>query len=85
MAFWAVFSSLPQPIGAVIAFYFVRIAREFLPYGFGFAAGAMVFLVLTEFIPEALEEGATLPAGGRPELAAGLLVGGASMVPLLFV
>jgi ZIP family zinc transporter len=85
MAFWAVFSSLPQPIGAVIAFYFVRIAREVLPYGFGFAAGAMVFLVLTEFVPEALEEGAGLPAGGRPELAAGLLVGGASMVPLLFV
>ncbi len=55
LVWWAIFSSLPQPIGAVIAFYFVRIAREFLPFGFGFAAGAMVFLVLTEFIPEALE------------------------------
>jgi ZIP family zinc transporter len=85
MAFWAVFSSLPQPLGAVLAFYFVRIAREFLPYGFGFAAGAMVFLVVTEFIPEALEEGADLPTGGRPELVAGLLVGGVSMAPLLIV
>ena len=82
---WAVFSSLPQPIGAVIAFVFVRIAREFLPFGFGFAAGAMVYLVLTEFIPEALELGDGLPGGGRRELLAGLVVGVVTMVPLAFV
>jgi len=35
MVWWSVFSSLPQPIGAVVAFAFVRYAREFLPYGFG--------------------------------------------------
>jgi ZIP family zinc transporter len=85
MVWWAVFSSLPQPIGAVLAFYFVRIAREFLPYGFGFAAGAMIYLVLTEFIPEALEEGADLPSHGRPELATGIVVGVAAMLPLLLV
>ena len=82
---WAVFSSLPQPIGAVLAFYFVRIAREFLPIGFGFAAGAMVFLVLTEFIPEALELGETLPNHGYRELVSGLVVGMAVMVPLVFL
>ncbi|WP_256297100.1 ZIP family metal transporter [Haloarchaeobius salinus] len=81
----AVFSSLPQPIGAVIAFAFVRSAREFLPFGFGFAAGAMVFLVLTEFIPEALEAGEGLESKGYPELTAGLLGGFGVMVPLLFV
>jgi ZIP family zinc transporter len=81
----AVFSSLPQPIGAVIAFGFVRWAREFLPFGFGFAAGAMVYLVATEFVPEALETGAELPRGGRPELLAGFGVGVLSMVPLLFL
>jgi ZIP family zinc transporter len=81
----AVFSSLPQPIGAVIAFAFVRWAKEFLPFGFGFAAGAMIYLVLTEFVPEALETGADLPGGGRRELLAGLAVGVAVMVPLMYV
>ncbi|USZ67464.1 ZIP family metal transporter [Halorussus salilacus] len=81
----AVFSSLPQPIGAVIAFAFVRWAREFLPFGFGFAAGAMVYLVLTEFIPEALETGADLPGEGRRELLAGLAAGVVAMVPLMYV
>jgi ZIP family zinc transporter len=85
MVWWAVFSSLPQPIGAVIAYYFVTLAREFLPFGFGFAAGAMVYLVLTEFIPEALDSGKGLPRGGRPELTAGLVAGLLIMVPLAFV
>ncbi|MEF8857024.1 MAG: ZIP family metal transporter, partial [Haloplanus sp.] len=85
MVWWAVFSSLPQPIGAVIAYLFVRVAREFLPVGFGFAAGAMIYLVVTEFIPEALDIGAGLPGGGKRELVAGVLAGVLSMVPLLFV
>jgi ZIP family zinc transporter len=82
MVWWAVFSSLPQPVGAVLAFLFVRVARQFLPVGFGFAAGAMIYLVLTEFIPEALEEGAELPGKGRGDLAAGLTVGVVAMAPL---
>ncbi|WP_435185157.1 ZIP family metal transporter [Halobellus sp. EA9] len=85
LVWWSVFSSLPQPIGAVLAFYFVRVAREFLPAGFGFAAGAMIYLVLTEFIPEALEAGAGLPGGGRRELSAGVAAGVLAMIPLLFV
>ncbi|WP_222917087.1 ZIP family metal transporter [Natrinema sp. SYSU A 869] len=85
LVWWAVFSSLPQPIGAVVAFAFVRYAREFLPYGFGFAAGAMIYLVLTEFVPEALEIGERLPWGGKPELAGGIVVGILVMVPLTFV
>ncbi len=85
MVWWAVFSSLPQPIGAAIAFYFVSLARAFLPFGFGFAAGAMVYLVATEFVPEALEYGEGLPGGGRRELVTGALVGVVAMVPLAFV
>jgi len=85
MVWWAVFSSLPQPIGAVLAFYFVRIAREFLPFGYGFAAGAMIYLVATEFIPEALEMGEGLPGKGYRELAGGLVVGGLLMLPLAFM
>jgi len=85
LVWWSVFSSLPQPIGAVLAFYFVRVARQFLPAGFGFAAGAMIYLVLSEFIPEALEAGAGLPGGGRRELLAGVTAGVLAMVPLAFV
>jgi ZIP family zinc transporter len=85
MVWWAVFSSLPQPVGAVLAFLFVRVAREFLPFGFGFAAGAMIYLVLTEFIPEALELGKPLPYGGKPELVGGIVVGVAIMVPLAVI
>ncbi|WP_162224456.1 ZIP family metal transporter [Halorussus amylolyticus] len=81
----AVFSSLPQPIGAVVAFAFVRWARAFLPFGFGFAAGAMVYLVLTEFIPEALETGADLPNKGHRELLTGVVVGVVAMIPLMYV
>ncbi|AHG02276.1 transporter (plasmid) [Halostagnicola larsenii XH-48] len=81
----AVFSSLPQPIGAVIAFVFVSWAEAFLPFGFGFAAGAMVYLVATEFVPEALETGAELPNGGRYELVAGFAAGVVAMLPVVVV
>jgi len=86
MVWWSVFSSLPQPIGAVVAFAFVRYAREFLPYGFGFAAGAMIYLVVSEFIPEALETGADLPrrrqAGTRRRDRARRPVDGSSQLHL---
>jgi ZIP family zinc transporter len=82
MVWWAVFSSLPQPVGAVIAFAFVRVARAFLPFGFGFAAGAMIYLVVSEFIPEALDIGSELPYGGKRELAGGILLGVLVMLPL---
>jgi zinc transporter, ZIP family len=85
MVWWAIFSSLPQPVGAVIAFTFVRIARDLLPFGFGFAAGAMIFLVVTEFIPEALDTGAELPGRGLRELVAGITIGVAIMLPLAFI
>jgi ZIP family zinc transporter len=85
MVWWAVFSSLPQPVGAVLAFYFVRLARAFLPVGFGFAAGAMIYLVLTEFVPEALEAGADLPGDGHRELVGGVLTGVVVMAPLVLV
>ena len=85
MVWWAVFSSLPQPVGAVIAFAFVRFARDFLPMGFGFAAGAMIYLVLSEFIPEALDIGKNIPSGGKPELVGGIVAGILVMAPLAVI
>jgi zinc transporter ZupT len=52
---WSVFSSLPQPLMAVPAFVFVEFFRPVLPYGLGFAAGAMVYMVFLELLPEAYE------------------------------
>lgn len=55
--FWAAFlTSLPQPIAAVPAAYLSWLFQPIMPVLMGFAAGAMVFLVLLELIPEALHD-----------------------------
>lgn len=55
-AWWSVFSSLPQPLMAVPSYVFVELFTPVLPYGLGFAAGAMTFMVFEELLPEAYEE-----------------------------
>ncbi len=54
-AWWSVFSSLPQPLLAPPAFLFVETFRAYLPVGLGFAAGAMIWMVFSEILPDALE------------------------------
>lgn len=52
---WSVFSSLPQPIMAIPAFLFVLVFKAYLPVGLGLAAGAMIWMVFSEMIKDALE------------------------------
>jgi ZIP family zinc transporter len=74
--FWAaVATSAPQPLGAAIAFLLVEQIEPLLPFSFGFAAGAMLALVIVELLPAALRGG---PAGA----IAGSLIGAAGMLAL---
>ena len=66
---WSIFSSLPQPLMAVPAFLFVEAFAPALPYGIGFAAGAMLFMVFVELLPEAFEQGPRPTVGALTSLA----------------
>jgi zinc transporter, ZIP family len=56
--FWAaVGTSALQPFGAVVAFLAVEEVESLLPVSFGFAAGAMMALVVVELLPEAISGG----------------------------
>lgn len=74
---WAVFTSLPQPLLAVPAALAVAVFRPLVPIGFGFAAGAMGFLVVSDIIPEAMEH-----SRDRAHAAAAVLAGFLAMMLL---
>jgi zinc transporter ZupT len=52
---WSIFTSLPQPLFAVPAFLFVSTMKQYLPVGLGFAAGAMLWVVFSDIVPESQE------------------------------
>ena len=52
---WSIFTRLPQPLMAVPAFIFVSWFAPLLPVGLGIAAGAMIWMVFSELIPDAPE------------------------------
>ena len=53
---WSIFTSLPQPLMAVPAFLFVQAFQPILPVGLGLAAGAMIWMVFAELVPDAMDE-----------------------------
>ena len=53
--------------------------------GISMSAGAVVYLVLSEFVPEALETGEDLPHGGKPVLVGGVTLDVALMIPLAYL
>jgi ZIP family zinc transporter len=73
-AAWSVFSSLPQPLLAVPAFVFVEQFQAVLPIGLGFAAGAMLWMVARELLPEALRQGPRLAVIVYAVVAFGLML-----------
>jgi ZIP family zinc transporter len=68
-AWYAILTSVPQPIMAVPAFLLVSWFQPLLPAALGFAGGAMLFLVFVELVPDALRD------ASRLETAWGLLGG----------
>jgi ZIP family zinc transporter len=72
--FWsATASSLPQPLGAVVAYLLVDQVQALLAVSFAFAAGAMLALVTVEMAPAAVE-------GKRPAQALGGAAAGAALM-----
>ena len=46
-------SGVVEPIGAILTIVFSRVLTPVMPYLLSFAAGAMIYVVVEELIPEA--------------------------------
>ena len=66
---WSIVSSLPQPLMAIPAFLFVTAFQPFLPVGMGIAAGAMIWMVFSELVPDSFEHLSTNAAATTLTLA----------------
>jgi zinc transporter, ZIP family len=55
--FWGQASALVEPLGGILGAALVMAARPVLPYALSFAAGAMIFVVAEEVIPESQSRG----------------------------
>lgn len=57
-SFWyGQLSAIVEPVGGIFGAYAVIIAQPILPYALSFAAGAMIFVVVEELIPESQRSG----------------------------
>lgn len=57
--FFGQLSGMVEPVGALFGYLFVTLSRNILPFALSFAAGAMLFVVIEELIPESQQEGNT--------------------------
>ncbi|MBY5034927.1 ZIP family metal transporter [Streptococcus gallolyticus] len=57
--YWGSISAIVEPIGALIGAVAVMYMGPILPYALSFAAGAMIFVVVEELIPESQTNGNT--------------------------
>lgn len=72
---WAsILTSVPQPLLAAPAALLAWFFEPVLPIGLGFAGGAMIYLVVSEMLPEAIEE------GGHVLAAWGVMIGLCTML-----
>lgn len=62
---WATLSGLAEPLAAAAGFHLVNAVQALVPFGLAFAAGAMVFVVSDQLIPESHRQ----PADKAPSLA----------------
>ncbi|MDY5577962.1 MAG: ZIP family metal transporter [Lachnospiraceae bacterium] len=53
--FYGLLSGVVEPVGALITIWLSGFILPFLPYLLAFAAGAMIYVVVEELIPEAVE------------------------------
>lgn len=57
-SFWyGQLSGIVEPVFSIVGAWTVLIARSILPYALAFAAGAMIFVVVEELIPESQQKG----------------------------
>jgi len=56
--FWGQLSAVVEPVAGVIGAALVLVSAAFLPYGMAAAAGAMLYVVVEDLIPETVREGA---------------------------
>jgi ZIP family zinc transporter len=62
--FWGQLSGVVEPMAGVLGAVAVIVARPILPYALSFAAGAMIFVVAEELIPESQREGTDIATIG---------------------
>jgi zinc transporter, ZIP family len=62
-AWYAVLTSLPQPILAVPAYMLTSLFQPLVGPSLGFAGGAMIFLVVSELLPESLAAASRIEVG----------------------
>ena len=70
----SIMTSVPQPVMAVPSALLAWFFEPLLPVGLGFAGGAMIYLTVSELIPDALAE------GGKSLTAWGVMVGLSGML-----